>query len=207
MDGALLAHEEAGAYLHAASPQRQRGGKLPPVGDAARRNDGHVHSVHHLRHQRHGSHFAHVAAALGALGNDGVDAQRLQVLGQHGCGHHGDYLDARGFPHGHIFAGVARAGGDDLDAFLHHDLGKFIGLWVHQHDVHAEGLVGQLLAAADILAQGVGVHAARADDAQCSCIGTGGGKLAGGDVGHAALNDGVLRPQNFVQQFHIHSLY
>ena len=53
-------------------------------------------------------------------------------------------------------------------------------------------VVGQLLATADVLAQSVGIHAARTDDAQRSCIGAGGGKLAGGDVGHAALNDGVF---------------
>ena len=135
-----------------------------------------------------------MAAALGALGNDGVDAQRLQMLCQHGRCHHGNDLDAGGFPHGNILAGVARAGGDHLHAFFHHDLGKLVGLRVHQHDVHAEGLGRQLLAAADVLAQGVGVHAARADDAQRSRVGAGGGKLAGGDVGHAALDDGISGP-------------
>ena len=133
-----------------------------------------------------------MAAALGALGNDGVDAQRLQMLCQHGGRHYGNDLDAGGFPHGNILAGVARAGGDHLHALFHHDLGKLVGLRVHQHDVHAEGLVRQLLAAADVLTQGVGVHAACADDAQRTCVGAGSGKLAGGDVGHAALDDGVF---------------
>ena len=55
------------------------------------------------------------------------------------------------------------------------------------------------LAAADVLPQGIRIpHAARADEAQGPGIGAGGRKLAGGDVGHTALNDGVLRPQNLV---------
>ena len=100
------------------------------------------------------------------------------------------------------FARVARAGGDHLHAFLHHDLCKFICLRMHQHDVHTERLVGQLLAAADVLAQGIGIHAAGPNDAQRTCVGAGGGKFAGGNVGHAALNDGVFCAQNFVQKFH-----
>ena len=133
-----------------------------------------------------------MAAALGAFGDDGVDAQRLQMLCQHRSGHHRDHLDAGSFPHGHVFARVACTGGHNGHAFVHHDLRKNICLRMHEHDVHAERLVGQLLAAADVLAQGVGIHAARTDDAQRSRIGAGSGKLAGGDVGHAALNDGVF---------------
>ena len=135
-----------------------------------------------------------MTAALGALGNDGVDAQRFQMLCQHSSGHHRDDFDACSLPHGNILAGVARAGGDDGHAFFHDDLCKFVCLRVHEHDVHAERLVCQLFAAADVLAQGVGVHAARADDAESSRVGAGGGKLAGGDVGHAALNDGISGP-------------
>ena len=134
-----------------------------------------------------------MAAALGSFGDHGIDAQLFQMLCQHGGSHYGDHLDARRFPHGNIFARVACAGGDHLHAFFHNDLGKLICLRVHQHDVHAKGLVSELFAPADIFAQGVGIHAARTDDAQCTCIGAGGGKLTGGNVCHAALDDGVFR--------------
>ena len=80
VDGALLACQQAGAHLHAASTQRQRSRQLTAIGDAACRDDRHADRIHHLRHQRHGGHLAHMAAALGALGDDGVDAQRLQML-------------------------------------------------------------------------------------------------------------------------------
>ena len=194
MDGALLAHQQAGAHLHAAGTQRQGCCQLTAIGNAARRNDGQIHCVHHLRHQRHGGHLAHMAAALGPFGDHGIDAQLLQMLCQHSGSHHGDHLDARRFPHGNIFARVACAGGDHLHAFFHNDLGKLVCLRVHQHDVHAKGLVSELFAPADIFAQGVGIHAARTDDAQCTCIGAGCGKLTGGNVCHAALDDGVFRP-------------
>ena len=121
-----------------------------------------------------------------------LDERILQMLCQHRSCHHRDHLDAGGFPHGYVFARVACTGGHNGHALVHHDLRKLICLRMHEHDVHAEGLVGQLLAAADVLAQGVGVHAACTDDAQRTGVGAGGGKLAGGDVGHAALNDGVF---------------
>ena len=133
-----------------------------------------------------------MAAALGALSNDSIDAQRLQMLCQHGGGDNRDHLDAGSFPHGHVFARVACTGGHNGHALVYHDLRKNICLRMHEHDVHAERLVGQLLAAADVLAQGVGVHAARTNDAQRTRVGAGGGKLAGGNVGHTALNDGVF---------------
>ena len=50
-----------------------------------------------------------------------------------------------------------------------------------------------------MLTQHVGVHAARADEAQGPRVGHGGGKLSGGDVGHAALDQWELSPQQFVQ--------
>ena len=203
MDGALLADQQTGAHLHAAGSQRKGCGQLTAIGDAACRDDRDIHRVHHLRHQCHGGHLAHMAAALGALGNDGIHAQRDEVLGQNGRCHHRDDLDAGFLPHGDVLAGVACAGGDDLDALLHDDLRKLVGLRMHQHDVDAERFIGERLAAADVLPQGLDVHAACADEAQRTGVGAGGGELAGGDVGHAALNDGVFRTQNFVQKFHL----
>ena len=46
--------------------------------------------------------------------------------------------------------------------------------------------------------QGLRIHAARADEAQRPGIGHSGGKLAGGDIGHAALDQGKLGPQDFI---------
>ena len=115
------------------------------------------------------------------------------MLSQNGRCHHGDDLDTGFLPHGDVLAGVACAGGDDLDALFHDDFGKLVGLGVHQHDVDAERLVGERLAAVDVLPQRLSVHAACTDKTQRTGVGAGSGKLAGGDVGHAALNDGVFR--------------
>ncbi len=167
--------------------------QLAAIGDAARRDDGDIYSVHHLGDEGHGGHLAHMTAALGAFGDDGIHAQRGKVLSQNGRCHHGDDLDTGFLPHGDVLAGVACAGGDDLDTLFHDDFGKLVGLGVHQHDVDAERLVGERLAAVDVLPQRLSVHAACADKAQRTGVGAGGGKLAGGDVGHSALNDGVFR--------------
>ena len=193
MDRALGARQQTGTDLHTARPQCQRSSQPSSIGNAARSNDRHMDGIDDLRDKCHRGHLAHMAAALGTFGNNGVNAERFQMFGQNGCRHHGDDRDTGCFPRGHVLSRISRPGGDELYALLHHDFGKFIRLRVHQHDVHAKGLVCELLAPADIFAQGVSIHAARTDDAQCTCIGAGGGKLTGGNVCHAALDDGVFR--------------
>ena len=69
---------------------------------------------------------------------------------------------------------------------------------VHQHQVDAEGLAGVRLGGADLGPQGLGVHPAGGNQAQGTRVGHGGGEGAGGDVGHAALDDGELNPQKLV---------
>ena len=143
-----------------------------------------------------------LAAALGALGDDAVNAVALQPLGQDRSGHHGDDLDALFLPGGDVFAGVAGAGGDHLHILLQNDLGDVVGIGAHQHQVDAEGLVRQLLGPADLLAETVAVPAAGGDHAQGPGVGAGGGELAGGDVGHAALDEGILGSQDLIELFH-----
>ena len=158
MDGALKACQQAGAHLNAAGPQREGRGRLPSVGNAAGGDDRDVHCVDDLRHQRHGGHFPHMAAGLHALGDDGVSPLIHQPLGQNGGRHHGQHLDPGGFPCGDILAGTARPGGHHLNALLNDDLGHFVGAGVHQHQVHAEGLVRQAFADADLFSQQIGLQ-------------------------------------------------
>ena len=203
MDGALPACQQAGAHLDAAGTQREGRGRLPSVGNAAGGDDGDVHRVDDLRHQRHGGHLPHMAAGLHALGDDGVSSLIHQPLGKDGGRHHGQHLDPGILPRGDVLAGTARPGSYHLNALLNNDLGHFVGAGVHQHQVHAEGLARQALADADLLAQQVRLqHPAGGDDAQGPRVRAGGGKFAGGDVGHAALDNGELRPQQLVEFFH-----
>ena len=66
-----------------------------------------------------------------------------------------------------------------------------------------EELVRQALADMNLLPEQIRLqHSAGGDDAQCAGIGAGGGKLAGGDVGHTALDKGVLGSQDFIELFH-----
>ena len=203
VDGALKACQQASAHLNATGPQSEGRCRLPSIGNAAGGDDGDVHRVDDLGHQRHGGHFPHMAAGLHALGDDGVGSLIHQPLGKDGGRHHGQHLDPGLFPRGDVLAGTARPGGHHLNALLYDDLGHFVGAGVHQHQVHAEGLVRQALADADLLAQQVRLqHPAGGDDAQGPHVRAGGGKFAGGDVGHAALDNGELRPQQLVEFFH-----
>ena len=79
--------------------------------------------------------------------------------------------------------------------------GHLGGLGVHEHDVDAEGLVREGAALVDVLPEGPGIHAAAADEAHGPRVGDGRGELAGGDVGHAALDDGEFRAQELIE-FH-----
>ena len=143
-----------------------------------------------------------MAAALGALGNDAVHPGLGHHLGQRDRGDHGEDLGPRLLPHGDIGTGAARAGGNDRHLLLGGDPGQFVGLGMHEHDVHAEGLIGQGTAQMDVLPEGLRAHAARADKAQGTRVRNGSGKSAGGDVGHAALDKGELGPQDLVE-FHV----
>ena len=192
MDGALGARQQTGTDLHTARPQCQRSSQPSSIGNAARSDDRHMDGIDDLRNKCHRGHLAHMAAALGTFGNNGVNAERFQMFGQNGCRHHGDDRDTGCFPRSHVPSRISRPGGDELYALLHHDFGKFIRLRVHQHDVHAKGLVGQCAAAADVFPQGVRVHAAGTDQPQRPGVGTGSGKLARGDIGHAALYNGIF---------------
>ncbi len=63
---------------------------------------------------------------------------------------------------------------------------------MHQHDVDAKGLVREVAAQVDVLPELFGIHAAGRDESQGPRIGDSGRKIAGGDVCHAALDEGVL---------------
>ena len=68
-----------------------------------------------------------------------------------------------------------------------------------QHEVDAEGLVGERLRAADLLAQDVGRHLPGADDAEPARVADGGDELGRRRPGHAALDDGVLDAEQLGQ--------
>ena len=198
VDRALRADQQAGAQLSAAGAQGEGGQQLAGVRNAAGGHHGDGHRVAHLGHQGHGGGLAYVAAGLGALGNDAVRPGPLHQLGQRHRRHHGEDLGPGLLPQGKVGGWVARPGGDEAYVLLRGDLGHGPGLGVHEHDVHAEGLVGQAAAEADLRPKGVGVHAAPADQAHTAGVGDGGGEGGGGDVGHAALDQGKFRPQKFV---------
>jgi hypothetical protein len=92
----------------------------------------------------------------------------------------------------------AAAGGlDDLHAAVDDDAHVLVVRRRHEHrqnrEIHAEGLVGHLVAARDLLLE-IGRRRLReaGDDAEPAGVGDGRGHLGVADVMHAALNDGVL---------------
>ena len=92
------------------------------------------------------------------------------MSGQHGGCHDRNYSDARRFPCSHVLAGIAGPRGHDFDTLVDDDLGKFVRLRVHQHNVDAKRLIGQAAALADVLPQCFGGHAACTDDASAPAL-------------------------------------
>ena len=203
MDGALLARKQTGAHLHAARTQRIGGRHAATVGDTAGGDHGQIDRVDHSGDERHRGRLAHMAAGLGALGDDAVDVQARQALGKNRGGDHGEDADARLLPGGNVLGGVACTGGDDLHALLDDDLRALVDMRVHEHEVDAEGLVRELLRAADLSAQALAVQAAAGHKAEGAGIGARGSELTGGDIRHAALDDGELGPQDLVELLHV----
>ena len=152
MDGAFVGAEEPGAHLNAAGSQHEGRRHAPAVGNAAGGNHRQIGGIADLRHQHHGGQFAHMAAAFAALGNQGRGPQPGHQLGHGHRGHHRNDLDACFLPGAHILGGVAGTGGHHLHLFFHSHLGYLIGKGAHQHDVHADGLVGQISGNPDLLA-------------------------------------------------------
>ena len=106
-------------------------------------------------------------------------------------------------PGGNVVRRIPGAGGDHRHPLLGDDLGHFRGGGVHQHQIDPKGLVRLGPADCNLVAQFLsGPEGAGGDDAQGPGVGAGGGEFAGGDVGHAALDDGELRPQKFIQSIH-----
>ena len=152
MDGALLARQQACSHLGTHRAQSKRSGKLTPVCNASRRDNGNVNRVDHLRNERHGRGLAHMATALRTLGNHAVNVITRQTAGQNGGRHHGEYLDSSGFPLVHILARVTCTGGKNAHVFFDNDLRQLVDMRVHKHEVHAKRLVRQSARRANLLA-------------------------------------------------------
>ncbi|MNT10746.1 hypothetical protein D3C72_1455910 [compost metagenome] len=200
----FLGGDEARAHVHALGAQRERSHEAAAIGHAARGDERDLQFFCRARQQDHVGHvvLAGVAAALEAVDAHGVAAD---ALGLERVAHRGalvDHLDARGLQRRHVGLGAAARGFHGLDAAF--DDGRDVlgvrrrGKGRQEGEVHAEGLVGHLVAARDLAGQQLGrlLREAR-DDPQAAGVGDGRGQLGKADVVHAALDDGVADAEEF----------
>lgn len=111
-------------------------------------------------------------------------------------------------PCGNVVGRIPSAGGHHRHPLLGNDLCHFRSGGIHEHQVDAKRPVGLGAADFNLLAQLLsGPERAGGNDAQGAGIGASGSKFAGGNVGHAALNDGKFCPQKLIQSIHTGLLF
>ena len=138
-----------------------------------------------------------MAAGLHALGNHGIRSGTLHHFCHGHAGHHGNHSHPGSFPSGHVLARIPRAGGHCFHALLGHHPGDGVRLRVHQHDVHAEGLIRHGPALPYLLPDELRWSRPRADDAKAARLGHRGGQTALRYPCHAPLDQGIFRSQKF----------
>ena len=194
---ALVNRQESRADLHAFRAQRKCCCHAAAIGNAAGRNHGDGHRVAHGRHQRHGGKLAYVPAAFGAFRNHGVGAKALHAARQGGGGNHGDYLDASFFPHVHVVCRATRTGGNHVDFQVDKQLCQFSCVRIHEHNVSAKRLVGDLARRAHLLLHPFKGCATTGNDAQAARCAHRARQAGVGDARHGTLDNGHVNAQQF----------
>jgi hypothetical protein len=205
----LLRGDEARAHVHAFGAQRQRRHQRAAVGHAARGDEGNLQLLGRARQQDEVGHIvlARVAAALEAVDADRVAADRL---GLERVAHRGalvDHLDAGLVQHRHPLLRVVAGGLHGLHAAVDDrlDVAGVVGRADRGQEgqVHAEGLVGHLAAAADLVGQQFRRALREAgDQTQAAGIRHGSGEFGEADKVHAALDDGMLDAEHLGDGLH-----
>ena len=200
----FLGGDEAGAHVHPLRAHRQAGDKAAPVGHAAAGDEGNVQLVRRAREQ---DEVRHIILARMAAAFETVDAHRIaaDLLRLEAVAHRGalvDHLDPGVLQRRQQIDRVAPRRLDHLHPAVDDRLDQpgIVGRGQGRQDgeVHAEGLVGHVLAARDLVGELFGRALRQAgDDPEPARIGDGGGHLGKADIVHPALDDGVLDPEHF----------
>ena len=197
MNGALICAEETRSHLHPLGAEHECRRDASAVRNSARSNDRQARGVANLGNEHHGGEFAHMSAALSALCDQGRCAEPRHQLCHADGGDHRNHPDTRCDPFLDVFGRIARPGRDHLHPFFRDDLCDLVGKGTQQHDVHADGLGGDLPGSADLLPDVIARRVSRGDDAKTAAVGNGSGQLSVSDPSHTTLKYGVFDPQHF----------
>jgi len=192
MDNRFLRCYEPGSHLDSLSSQHEGRCHSSAIGDTSGRDHRDRHRIHHLRHQCHGCGGTDMSAALHAFRHYGVCSCPLHHLRHSYTCHHRDDLHSGIFPQLHEFSGVSRTCRYRLYSFFHNDLRYFFCVGIEQHDIHAEGLVGQLFAFTDFLPDDLRRSGSGTDDTKASGIRYRCRQLMFRHPCHASLENGIF---------------
>jgi hypothetical protein len=182
--------------------ERQRRDKAARVAEPARRHERDLEPVGGAGNEDEAGDIvlARVTRAFEAVDRDRIDAEPLGFQGMADRGAFVDDLDARGLEHWDVFLGVVPRRLDDLDAgsddrvhirIVRHGLDRR-----QDREIDAEGLVGHLPAARDLLGEVLRRGLCEAgQEAECAGVGDGRDQLGAADPLHAALDDRMLHSE------------
>ena len=156
-----------------------------------------VHRIDHLGKQCHGSGLTYVSATFHTFGNNCISTRSLHHDCHCNACNHRYNLYSGFLPHGNELGRIACSGCYCLDAFFDYNLCYLFGIGIHEHDIHAEGLVCQFLALTDLLSYYFWRSRCRSDYTEASCIGYGCCKIVFCNPGHTALNNWIFNSQKF----------
>ncbi|CDD57848.1 unknown [Eggerthella sp. CAG:298] len=143
--------EEARADLHRFSAKCERRHQAASICHTASRDDRDRNRIAHGRRERHRGKFADVTACFTAFCDDRISSAAFHALRERRRSHDRHHFRTGFLPPIDVVARIACACRDNRNAQFGEEFRKLRRLRVHEHDVHAEGLIGERARKFDLL--------------------------------------------------------
>ena len=156
------------------------------------RNYRNIDCIHYLWHQCHSRSRTNMSAAFHAFCYNGIGSGSFHQFCHSNTCHNRNHLNSCGFPHIHIFTGVACARGNNLYSFVYDHLCNRIRFRVHQHDIYTKWLICQFFRLFNLLSYKFCRSSTGTNDTQSTGIGDCGSKIMLRNPCHSPLNNWIF---------------
>ena len=166
MSRTFSGQQEAAAHLHALCAHQQRSSQRTAIADTAgNKHRNALHSRQHVLHQRHRRLLANVTAGLHAFDNHRISTGSLNAFCQLHARYNRNNLDACCMEGRNMRHRIACAQGYEGHLLLAQHRDNLSDIRCHQHNIHAERLIGQAFCLTHLVTRPFHSAAAAANDA------------------------------------------